>query len=397
LILIDSFDSSGGFYGRQDLRSDLTTMMIRGTAMCHQFEVCMSFSPTEVRTNRSFSVKKRISTMKFSLCLLAASVTATSGFFVNKPQPALIDRSSTALFDSRRRQKVAKFSKWLEKRGGEEGEVAAAGGLMTNAEGLEYIKLVHPETGASSEIYLLGGVVTSYKADGTEFIAVRPDAKMDGSKPISGGLSHCWPQFGPGEIQQHGFARNLPWTVKSQTDTSVELELAPSDYTKAMWDKEFLCTFSVNLEADQLSTKMLVENKGEESFDFQAALHSYFAVSSLDNLEIAGSFVGKEFLNKMVGEGEMQTEEREAITISEEYDRVYKGVNDPVLKDSGTGKALAVLNTAGYEDTVLWSPFGNEGMGYNTFVCVESAKFDAVTLDGGASWAGDMALKPSAL
>jgi glucose-6-phosphate 1-epimerase len=342
--------------------------------------------------------------MKFSLALLAASFTVASGF-VNQPKPALVDRSATALFDSRTRQKIEKRSKWLESRGMGGAEesgaaaVAVAGGLMKNDEGLEYVKLTHPDTGASSEIYLLGGVVTSYKdADGTDFIAVRPDAKMDGSKPISGGLSHCFPQFGPGAIQQHGFARNLPWTVKSQTDTMVELELAPSDYTKEMWDKEFLCTFSVNLEADQLSTKMLVENKGEEAFDFQAALHSYFTVSSLDKLEIAGSFAGKEFLNKMVGDaGEMQTEEREVITIAEEYDRVYKGVNDPVLKDSGTGKALSVLNTAGWEDTVLWSPFGNEGMGYNNFVCVESVKFDPVTVDGGKSWEGVMALKPSAL
>ena len=125
------------------------------------------------------------------------------------------------------------------------------------------------------------------------------------------------------------------------TDTTLDLEMAPSDYTKEMWDKEFLCTFSVSLEEDQLSTKMLVDNKGEESFDFQAALHSYFTVSSLENLEITGSFEGKEFLNKMVGEGEMQTEDRSSITISEEYDRVYKGVNDPVLKDSGTGKAVS--------------------------------------------------------
>lgn len=268
---------------------------------------------------------------------------------------------------------------------------------MTNDEGLEYVKLVHPETGASSEIYLYGGVVTSYIADGVEYIAVRPDAKMDGSKPISGGLSHCWPQFGPGEIQQHGFARNVNWSVKSMTDTTLELEMAPSDYTKEMWDKEFLCTFVVTLEDDKLSTKMLVDNKGEESFDFQAALHSYFTVSSLENLEISGSFEGKEFLNKMVGEGEMQTEERSSITISEEYDRVYKGVNDPVLKDSGTGKALSVLNTAGWEDTVLWNPYGNEGMGFNNFVCVESVKFDPVTLGGGESWTGDMALKADAL
>ena len=52
---------------------------------------------------------------------------------------------------------------------------------------------------------------------------------MDGSKPISGGLSHCWPQFGPGEIQQHGFARNVNWSVKSMTDTTVELEIIETD------------------------------------------------------------------------------------------------------------------------------------------------------------------------
>jgi len=256
-------------------------------------------------------------------------------------------------------------------------------------------------TGATSDVYLFGGVVTSYVVDGVDYIAVRPDAKTDGSKPISGGLSHCWPQFGPGEIQQHGFARNVNWTVKSMTDTSVELEMAPSDYTKEMWDKEFLCTFAVDLEASQLSTAMTVDNKSaEEAFDFQAALHSYFSVSSLDNLEIKGSFQNREFLNKMVNSeagGEMQTEEREAITISEEYDRVYKGVNDPVLNDKGTGMGLAVLNTEGYEDTVLWSPYGSEGMGYNTFVCVESVKFDPVTLGGGESWSGKMSLKATPL
>ncbi len=32
------------------------------------------------------------------------------------------------------------------------------------------------------------------------------------------------------------------------------------------------------------------------------------------------------------------------------------------------------MNEAGWEDTVLWNPYGNEGMGYNNFVCVESVK-----------------------
>ena len=340
-------------------------------------------------------------TTPLSAFLLAAS--SASAFVVQPSQPTV---SKTALFDSRRRQTVAKRTAWLESRGisasaAGSDAVATEGsaGLMTNDEGLKYVQLVHPESGATSQIYLFGGCVTSYvDGEGTEFIAVRPDAKMDGSKPISGGLSHCWPQFGPGAIQQHGFARNVDWKVESMTDTSVELSLEPSEYTKEMWDKEFACKFTVTLEADQLATKMQVDNKGEEAFDFQAALHSYFTVSSLDNLEITGSFAGKEFLNKMVGdEGEMQTEDRDVITISEEYDRVYQGVNDPVLNDKGTGKSLAILNTAGWEDTVLWNPYGSEAMGYNNFVCVESVKFDPVTLEGSGTWVADMALKPSAL
>jgi glucose-6-phosphate 1-epimerase len=350
--------------------------------------------------------------------VVAFSATFTSSFTLVVPHPPTVLSSpstSTALFDSRKKQKIASRTVWLEKRMGSgsvtdsveeeddatatEDDGDASPGLLKNEQGLEYVQLVHPETSAKSQIYLYGGVVTSYQdKDGTEFIAVRPDAMMDGSKPISGGLSHCWPQFGPGAIQQHGFARNVAWTVDTMSDTSVTMTLEPNDYTKAIWDQPFKCTFTVTLQADQLDTKMMVENTGTEPWSFQAALHSYFTVSALDNLEIAGSWKGKEFLNKLVGEnGETQTEERDVITITEEYDRVYTGVNDPVLNDKGTQKSLSVLNTAGWEDTVLWNPFGNEKMGYNNFVCVESVKFNPVELAGSANWVGHMSLKPSTL
>lgn len=351
-----------------------------------------------------------------AMIVFGAPFTSSFTLVVPHQQTAKVSSSSssTVLFDSRKKQKIASRTAWLEKRMGgisatDATEVVddsaavdvsdVSPGLLKNEQGLEYVQLVHPESGAKSQVYVYGGVVTSYQdQDGTEFIAVRPDAMMDGSKPISGGLSHCWPQFGPGAIQQHGFARNVAWTVDSMSDTSVTMTLEPNDYTKAIWDQPFKCTFTVTLQADQLDTKMMVENTGTEPWSFQAALHSYFTVSALDNLEIAGSWKGKEFLNKLVGEnGETQTEDRDVITITEEYDRVYTGVNDPVLNDKGTQKSLNILNTAGWEDTVLWNPFGNEKMGYNNFVCVESVKFNPVELAGGANWVGDMSLKPSNL
>jgi len=336
--------------------------------------------------------------MKLSIPFALLSATSALAFSPTVPTQGFLAKSSSTILEaSRNKQKIVSRTKWAESKGMTAAvEEESASNIMKNDDGLEYVKLTSGTS--SADIYLYGGVVTSYVKDDVEYIAVRPDAKMDGSKPISGGLSHCWPQFGPGDIQQHGFARNVDWAVASVDDSSVELVLVPNDYTKEMWDKEFKCTFTVSLNDDQLDTKMNVENTGDESFDFQAALHSYFTVSSLENLEITGSFEGKEFLNKLVGdEGEMQTEERSAITIGEEYDRVYKGVNDPVLKDSGKGKKLNVLNTAGWEDTVVWNPYGDEGMGFNEFVCVESVKFDPVTLEGGATWVGDLALKPEDL
>jgi glucose-6-phosphate 1-epimerase len=140
--------------------------------------------------------------MKFSLASLVAvaSLSVTSAFVVRPSSSTTVTQSSVVLEASKHAKKTESRKKWLESRGGGGGGAAVAeessmkSGVMKNDEGLEFVRLVSP-SGASAEVYLYGGVVTSYKdAEGTEFIAVRPDAKMDGSKPISGGLSHCWPQ-----------------------------------------------------------------------------------------------------------------------------------------------------------------------------------------------------------
>lgn len=49
------------------------------------------------------------------------------------------------------------------------------------------------------QMYLFGACVTSWKQpSGDEVLYVRPDAVFDKSKPISGGVPHCFPQVGFG-------------------------------------------------------------------------------------------------------------------------------------------------------------------------------------------------------
>lgn len=62
---------------------------------------------------------------------------------------------------------------------------------------------------------------------------------------VSGGLPHCFPQFGPGVIQQHGFGRNLEWEVAGSTDDSVTLKLSDNEETMAMWPHPFECLYKV--------------------------------------------------------------------------------------------------------------------------------------------------------
>jgi hypothetical protein len=70
-------------------------------------------------------------------------------------------------------------------------------------EGLTKVTLAH-SNGTKAEIHLFGGCITSWKqASSDEILFIRPDAKFDGSKPISGGIPHCFPQVRAHPLQQH--------------------------------------------------------------------------------------------------------------------------------------------------------------------------------------------------
>ena len=74
----------------------------------------------------------------------------------------------------------------------------------STSEPLKFVTLTNA-AGDTAKLYTFGACITSYIKDGKDALMVRPDALMDGSKPISGGVPFCFPQFGPGAMQQHGF------------------------------------------------------------------------------------------------------------------------------------------------------------------------------------------------
>ena len=104
---------------------------------------------------------------------------------------------------------------------------------------------------------------------------MRPDAKFDKSKPISGGIPHCWPQFGPGAIQLHGFARNMDWELTAATGgacPSIEMTLVDNDATRAMWPAKFKVNQTITLSGGKLTATLTVHNTDSKPFEFTSRL-----------------------------------------------------------------------------------------------------------------------------
>lgn len=107
--------------------------------------------------------------------------------------------------------------------------------------------------------------------------------------------------FGPppkdhatGKLPQHGFARNSHWEylgksssesgkLASGGDDCVKLDFGLSsaqlsEEAKKAWGYDFALVYSVTLARDGLQTMLNVQNKGQQSFEFQMLLHTYFRI-----------------------------------------------------------------------------------------------------------------------
>ncbi|KAJ9172772.1 hypothetical protein P3X46_015981 [Hevea brasiliensis] len=269
-------------------------------------------------------------------------------------------------------------------------ETGTVGVRVTEGEGsLPKVVLTSPH-GSEAEIYLFGGCITSWKVpSGKDLLFVRPDAVFNKKKPISGGIPHCFPQFGPGSIQQHGFARNMDWSVidseNVEGNPAVTLMLKDGPYSHSMWDFGFQALYKVILNAKSISTELKITNTDSKPFSFTAALHSYFS-ASVTAASVKG-LKGCKTLNKDPDpnnpiEGK---EDRDVVTFPGFVDCIYLDAPDELQLDNGLGDVITIKNK-NWSDTVLWNPHLQMEACYKDFVCVENAQIGNVKLEPKQSW-----------
>ncbi|KAL4784842.1 galactose mutarotase-like domain-containing protein [Aspergillus varians] len=287
-------------------------------------------------------------------------------------------------------------------------------------------------SGESVTVNLHGATVTSWKtATDAEQLWLSEAAVLDGSKPIRGGIPVVFPVFGPpppnnhptSPLPQHGFARSSLWEFlgKSSSESSGSHSTAADDTVKldfglssamlssefrSKWPLEFGLVYSVTLSPDGLGTSLQVRNQGNQSFEFQVLLHSYFRVEDISQIRVK-NLQGKTYIDKMQN-ATSHTESNAAIQFTSETDRVYKDL-DPAVPliisstSSGQEKDLLSITREGLNDAVVWNPWVEKakGMGdfspddgYKNMVCVEAGSVNGwQTLEAGESWEGGQSIK----
>jgi len=248
-----------------------------------------------------------------------------------------------------------------------------------------------------------GAQVLSYLPEGEveDVLFLSEKAIYGQGKAIRGGIPVCWPCFSDDDsgfdLPAHGFARNQVWQViatKLSEDGSVTISLAlgHTDATMAIWPYEFSLVLEVVIN-DSLEIVLTTKNLSQESFTITQALHTYFNIRDIDDIEIVG--LGKlQYLDKLTDFSEKPQQGH--VQVAGEIDRVYL-TPPPTVNLTKTGFARdIVITSAGTETLVVWNP-GKEitsllsdvdATAYKNFICIETANavVDKVLIDAGGHY-----------
>ena len=249
--------------------------------------------------------------------------------------------------------------------------------------GLPFVQIQN--RAARARICLLGATVMEYQPVGTPPVLwTSPNSHYQLGTPIRAGIPVCWPWFGQPatpDLPSHGFVRTRLWEVtrveeETPERTMVELGCADDDSTRQLWSQRYSLRLRVTVGAE-LSVALLTTNRGQNTFPFSAALHTYFAVSDIANVQIDG-LENVPFLSKV--HHFEQFVEATPVRIGEQVDRVYLDTESACLLHDPAWKRRIVIDKEGSRTTVVWNPWARisaevADLGpemYRQYVCVET-------------------------
>lgn len=267
----------------------------------------------------------------------------------------------------------------------------------------------------TATILKYGATVISWKVADVEQLWLSDGAKLDGTKPVRGGIPLVFPLFGKSNVKgfdqlpQHGFARNSTWEFLGQTKENpptVQFALSPEQanpdiYSK--WDNgdnDFTLFLTISLNDDNLTTNIEVQNSDSKPWKFNWLFHTYLKINDIDDA-LVNNLAGETCYDQLIAE--TYEEKAPAVDFNHELDRIYKNVScDKLIQVIELGKVVHNLKRTNLPDIVVWNPWieKSNGMadfqpktGYQKMLCIEPGHVhDFVELKPGESWTAEQVI-----
>jgi len=271
------------------------------------------------------------------------------------------------------------------------------------AQGLPSVGLRGPD-GAQARILLQGAQLLSWMpVDAGEQLYLSPASVLEAGSPVRGGVPLVFPQFAKlGPLAQHGFARTRPWHLdqaNSDASTAV-LNLSDDTTTRNLWPHKFTLSLRIKIIGRELLMELSCLNTGTTPFDFTGALHTYLALSDIDQAKVLG-LEGLPYIDAVDQQEKKQSEA--LLATKDQLNRVYRQCQPDLLLLEQQGAALRqiAIRQRGFSDVVVWNP--GETMcatlpdmapqGYRNMLCIEAAQLSQpVRLEPGQRWIGSQSL-----
>lgn len=136
----------------------------------------------------------------------------------------------------------------------------------------------------------------------------------------------------------------------------------------------------MTLTRESLTTTLVITNDGDEPFEFQTLLHSYFRVNDVSKVSVDG-FDAAAYIDQLDA-GATKTQSG-TITFDGEFDNIYTPQGGPrseiTLKEGGQTKLRLVRDNL--DNVVVWNPHVAKSAGMGDFepkdgwkkmVCIEA-------------------------
>lgn len=208
-------------------------------------------------------------------------------------------------------------------------------------------------------------------------------------------------------------------TSSVKLDFGLDRNSISEEHRKA-WPVDFGLVYSVTLSKDTLQTVITVRNEGDESFEFQFLLHTYFRIKvnlpeyhmsvvqrltqlTQDISKVSVNGLGSvEYIDKVL-DATAHTQTEPTLKFNGEVDRVYSDIKIDTTSILEDGKPRFDITRDNVKDTVTWNPWIEKAKatadfspddGYKQMVCVEVGAVNGwQKLEKGEVFEGGMLVK----